>query len=61
MRKTGKGDLNCLGYVQKVYLWDGQSSDYMERKLVLRVTENKDGSWEYKYAISNARDGECTV
>jgi len=61
LRKTGKGDLKCLGYVQKVYLWDGQSSDYMERKLVLRVTENKDGSWEYRYAISNARDGECTT
>jgi SRSO17 transposase len=61
LRQTGKGDLNCLGYVQKVYLWDGQSSGYMERKLVIRVTENKDGSWEYKYAISNAREGECTT
>ena len=61
LRQTGKGDLNCLGYSQKVYLWDGQSSDYMERKLVVRVTENKDGSREYKYAISNAFDGECTT
>lgn len=61
LRQTGKGDLNCLGYSQKVYLWDGESSDYMERKLVLRVTENKDGSREYKYAISNAFDGECTT
>jgi SRSO17 transposase len=61
LRQTGKGDLNCLGYSQKVYLWDGRSSAYMERKLVLRVTENKDGSREYKYAISNAFDGECTT
>lgn len=61
LRQTGKGDLNCLGYSQKVYLWDGQSPDYMERKLVVRVTENKDGSREYKYAISNAFDGECTT
>jgi SRSO17 transposase len=61
LRQTGKGDLNCLGYSQKVYLWDGQSSEYMERKLVLRVTENKDGNREYKYAISNAFDGECTT
>jgi SRSO17 transposase len=61
LRQTGKGDLNCLGYSQKVYLWDGESSSYMERKLVLRVTENKDGTWEYKYAISNAFDGEFTT
>ena len=61
LRQTGKGDLNCLGYAQKVYLWDGQSSDYMERILVLRITENKDGSREYKYAISNAWEGECTT
>ena len=41
LRQTGKGDLNCLGYVQKVYLWDGESADYMERRLVVRVMENK--------------------
>ena len=58
LRQTGKGDLNCLGYVQKVYLWDAGSADYLERKLVIRVTENKDGSREYKYAISNATDGQ---
>lgn len=61
LRQTGKGDLNCLGYAQKVYLWDGQSSDYMERILVLRITESKDGSREYKYVISNAWEGECTT
>jgi len=61
LRKTGKGDLNCLGYTQKVYLWDGESSDYMERILLLRITESKDGSREYKYAISNAWEGECTT
>jgi SRSO17 transposase len=61
LRQTGKGDLNCLGYSQKVYLWDGESAEYMERKLVLRITEHKDGSREYKYAISNAFDGECTT
>lgn len=61
LRQTGKGDLNCMGYTQKVYLWDGQSSDYMERILVFRVTESKEGSREYKYAISNAWEGECTT
>ena len=33
----------------------------MERLLVLRITESKDGSREYKYAISNAWEGECTT
>ena len=61
LRQTGKGDLNCLGYTQKVYLWDGESPGYMERILVLRITENKDGAREYKYAVSNAYDGECTT
>ena len=61
LRQTGKGDLNCLGYTQKVYLWDGESPGYMERKLVIRVTEDKNGGREYKYAVSNALDGECTT
>ena len=59
--KMGKDDLNCLGYTQKVYLWEGVSSDYMERILVLRITESKDGSREYKYAISSAWERECTT
>ena len=61
LRQTGKGDLNCLGYVKKVYLWDGGSAGYMERKLVVRVIENQHGSREYKYAISNAEDGQYTT
>lgn len=61
LRKTGKGDLSCLGYVQKVYTWDGASSQYAERLLIIRITENKDGSREYKYALSNAREGEYTT
>ena len=33
----------------------------MERMLVLRLTESKDGSMEYRYAIINAWEGECTT
>jgi SRSO17 transposase len=61
LRQTGKGDLNCLGYTQKVYVWDGQSSAYNERTLIIRITENKDGCKEYKYAMSNARAGQYTT
>ncbi|MGI8637242.1 MAG: IS701 family transposase, partial [Segetibacter sp.] len=54
LRQTGKGDLNCLGYTQKVYVWDGSSDQYRERILLIRVTVGKDGRREYKYALSNA-------
>jgi len=61
LRKTGKGDLNCLGYVQKVYVWDGISAHCDERLLVIRATEGRDGSKEYKYALSNAKEGQYTT
>lgn len=60
LRQTGKGDLNCLGYTQKVYVWDGSSSQYDERMLIVRVTVSKNGDREYKYALSNAKENECT-
>jgi SRSO17 transposase len=58
LRQTGKGDLNCLGYTQKVYVWDGNSSHYDERRLIIRATVGKDGKREYKYALSNAKENE---
>lgn len=61
LRQTGKGDQNCLGYTQKVYVWDGSSSYYSERILIIRVTVTKDGNWEYKYALSNAKENEFTT
>ena len=61
LRRTGKGDLNCLGYTKKVYAWDGSSSYYSERILIIRVTVTKDGKREYKYALSNAKENEFTT
>ena len=61
LRQTGKGDLNCLVYTQKVYVWDGSSSYYSERILIIRVTVTKDGNREYKYALSNAKENEFTT
>ena len=61
LRRTGKGDLNCLGYTKKVYVWDGSSSYYSERILIIRVTVTKDGKREYKYALSNAKENEFTT
>lgn len=61
LRKTGKGDLNCLAYVQKVYVWDGIAPRCDERLLVIRVTEGKQGSKAYKYALSNAGEGQYTT
>jgi SRSO17 transposase len=61
LRQTGKGDLNCLGYTQKVYVWDGSSAHYNERMLIIRVTVTKDGKREFKYALSNAKENEFTT
>src|SRR5215210_6126084 len=61
LRQTGKGDLNCLCYTQKVYVWDGNSSHYDERRLIIRATVGKDGKREYKYALSNAKENEFTT
>ncbi|WPV65821.1 IS701 family transposase [Chitinophaga sp. LS1] len=61
LRKTGQDDLVCLGFVKKVYLWDGESGHYEERLLIIRATKTKSGNLEYKYALSNAADGEFEV
>jgi SRSO17 transposase len=58
LRKTGKGDLVCWGYVRKVYIWDGESSSYAARKLIFRATETDSGKLENKYAISNSKDNK---
>lgn len=61
LRKTGKGDLMCIGYAQTVYTWDGESADYSEHQLIIRATQTKKGEWEYKYALSNAAENEWTT
>jgi SRSO17 transposase len=61
LRKTGKGDLVCMGYVQKVYTWDGESANWEEKELIIRVTKTSNGNWEYKYALSNAAEDEFTT
>lgn len=61
LRQTGKGDLRCEGYKQKVYVWDGKSGQYAERVLVTRRMQNKDSSYEYKYALSNAAEGQYST
>jgi hypothetical protein len=42
-------------------VWDGSSSYYSERILIIRVTVTKDGKREYKYALSNAKENEFTT
>ncbi len=58
LRKTGKGDLVCMGYVQTIYTWDGESADWTEQQLIIRATQTKHGGWEYKFALSNAAGDE---
>jgi SRSO17 transposase len=61
LRKTGKGDLTCLGYVKKVYVWDGISEHCQARQLIIRSTKTGNGEQEIKYALSNADDDEFSV
>lgn len=61
LRETGKGDLNYIGYVKQVYIWDGSNDQYAERLLVIRLTISKTGSKEYKYALSNAPHDQYTT
>lgn len=61
LRKTGKGDLVCMGYVQTVYTWDGESANWSEHQLIIRATKTKNGNWEYKYALSNAAEDEFPI
>jgi len=44
-----------------VYIWDGESSSYEIRKLIFRAIETSSGKWEYKYALSNARNKKYTT
>lgn len=61
LRKTGKGDLVCMGYVQTVYTWDGESANWEARQLIIRATATGHGNWEYKYALTNAGEDEFTT
>lgn len=61
VRQTAAGDLCCRGYVQRVYIWDRQSSGSEERLLIVRLRELPDGQKEYKYALSNAPEGQYST
>ena len=53
--------MTCLGYVKKVYVWDGISEHCQGRQLIIRSTKTGNGEQEIKYALSNADDDEFSV
>jgi len=61
LRNGTKGVLEVETYTKRVYLWDEiQNKCFTKLVIVSRKKDNK-GQWEYKYAFSNAKDGEFTI
>ena len=61
VRQGSKGAIKCKAVAVKIYTWDGKSSHYNERQLLIRITEAADGKQEVKYAITNAQEDRCTL
>lgn len=56
IRKGTKGEIKSQAYYQTVYTWDGVSTDYRKRTLLIRIT---DGT--VKYALTNAGISKTTL
>jgi SRSO17 transposase len=58
IRKGTKGWIKSDAYCLKTYTVDKDTEEIYERILLIRRTVMEDGSFEYKYILSNAKDGE---
>jgi SRSO17 transposase len=54
MRNGAKGPLTADVHVREIYTWDGSSEGACKELLVVRRERNGEGSYEYKYSLSNA-------
>jgi len=61
LRKTAKGELVSYLHVAKVYIQITDTNQCRERLLLIRKTRNQTGSYEIKFALSNAKEGQCTL
>jgi len=61
IRQGAKGPIKCKAAAIKVYTWDGKSSHYNERLLLIRITETAEGKQEVKYALTNAPEDKYTL
>lgn len=61
LRNGTKGLLSVETYIKRVYLWDEARNTISTKVLVVSRKKDSKGKWEYKYAFSNAADGQFTI
>ena len=61
LRKTAKGELVSYLHVKRVYIRNTEINACRERLLIIRKTRNQTASFELKFAINNAREGQFTT
>ena len=61
IRKGTKGTLKSKAVAKKIYTWDGHSTHYNERILLIRVTQTGDNSEQIKYSLTNAHQDALTL
>ena len=60
LRNGTKGELVSKVHVKKVFTWNKKDDSPCERLLIIRRTK-KGKKPEIKYALSNAKDGQCSI
>ena len=61
LRNGTKGELIVESYNKRVYLYDQTGNKCSDKLLIVSRKKDSKGHWEYKYAFSNAREGQFTI
>ena len=61
LRNGTKGVLEVEAYMQRVYVFDETENKCSPKLLIVSREKNSKGNWEYKYAFSNAKDGDFNI
>ena len=61
LRNGTKGVLEVESYNKRVYLWDETENKCLDKLLIASRKKDSKGQWEYKYAFSNAKEGQFTI
>lgn len=61
IRKGSKGWVKSECFQQKIFTINKKTEEVFERILLIRRTPKKEGGYDYKYALSNAKEGQFTL
>lgn len=61
LRNGTKGVLAVESYNRRVYVRDQTGNKCLEKLLIVSRKKDGKGQWEYKYAFSNAKQGQFTI